>query len=116
MSLFSSALSNLKELSLDKNYLTDIPTPALQALPLLEDVSLGVNDIRTVPSGSLNLPALKSLSLEVNQIDYIPRDAFQMSANLLYLYISNNRLVSTQLMAEEKFPNSRHYLLQSTGG
>ncbi|CAD6187477.1 unnamed protein product [Caenorhabditis auriculariae] len=87
-------LEKLSQLSLDKNLFQNIPSEALANVPSLEDLSLGVNQIISVPQNSLPLPNLKSLSLEVNQIRHIPSDSFQSLPSLTYLYLGNNLLTS----------------------
>lgn len=48
-----------------------IPEDALQLVPTLEQLSLGVNEIETIGVKALQLPNLKSLSLEVNKVRII---------------------------------------------
>ncbi|CAL2051471.1 unnamed protein product [Caenorhabditis brenneri] len=87
-------LENLSQLSLDKNLLSEIPSQALENVPTLEDLSLGVNKIHMISKDALPLPNLKSLSLEVNQIRLIPADSFSQTPLLSYLYLGNNLLTS----------------------
>lgn len=61
-------LEDLRILALDKNLFTEIPTESLRSLVTLEEFSMGVNHIKSIPIGALPLPNLKSLSLEVNQV------------------------------------------------
>ncbi|EFO98202.1 hypothetical protein CRE_15290 [Caenorhabditis remanei] len=87
-------LENLSQLSLDKNLLSEIPSQALENVPTLEDLSLGVNKIHVISKNALPLPNLKSLSLEVNQIRLIPSDSFEQTPLLSYLYLGNNLLTA----------------------
>lgn len=101
-----AGLTALRDVNLDKNFFTSVPTATLQQVNVcteakrgnkkaqvrtLEDLSLGLNNIKELSTAALPFPALKALSLEGNDLEHIPRDAFQQTNNLLYLYIGINR-------------------------
>ena len=100
-----AGLTALRDVNLDKNFFASVPTAALQQVGIstgtqtrqrtqvrtLEDLSLGLNNIKELSNAALPFPALKALSLEGNDLEYISRDVFQQTNNLLYLYIGINR-------------------------
>ncbi|CAI2358270.1 unnamed protein product [Caenorhabditis sp. 36 PRJEB53466] len=89
-------LENLVHLSLDNNLLTDVPLKSLENVQTLEDLSINVNNLLTVPASPLPLPSLISLSLEVNQVRAVNSEFFSMLSQLTYLYLGNNYLTTIQ--------------------
>lgn len=87
---FVGGLTSIQEINFDKNFLSNIPTPALRILHTLEDLSFGVNQLTDIPLDSLPFPNLKSLSLEVNRIEKLDPNVFLSTQSLLYLYLSAN--------------------------
>ena len=67
--------------------------------PLLEDIQLQKNKLKTVPTALFKLPGLQKLNLSHNEIDRLPYDMWS-SAALYDLNVSHNRLKDLPFSSE----------------
>ncbi|XP_053612441.1 leucine-rich repeat, immunoglobulin-like domain and transmembrane domain-containing protein 2 [Plodia interpunctella] len=96
-------LTNLVELDLTKNLLTQIPTDTFKEVPFLRDLILAQNPIRTIHSDALNnLSNLVKLDLSGCEIREIAPDAFRTVLALHNLKLNQNKLRELPLESLEK--------------
>lgn len=87
------SVTNLVELHLAHNFLSSVPTIALQNCPNLRKVYFNYNSITKLSNNSFaDLIQLQIIDLSNNQIDTIEAHAFFGLKNLKTLKINNNRL------------------------
>ncbi|XP_039510311.1 malignant fibrous histiocytoma-amplified sequence 1 [Pimephales promelas] len=86
-----SQLTNLKELNLSKNEITDFPLE-IKGLRQLETLYMNQNRIKTIPENVFtSLVKLKFLKLSTNRLEKLPIDV-NSCQDLTYLNLSNNCL------------------------
>ena len=86
--------SNLEELSLNNNFLTEIPK-AIHHMANLRNVDLSANVIGVLKRESLQgLPKLTALKLSRNELSRIGEGAFKEAPSLQHLDFSANRFLS----------------------
>ncbi|KAF4523353.1 hypothetical protein B566_EDAN005507, partial [Ephemera danica] len=87
-------MTSIRALELDDNLLTEIPT-AIIDLPILQQLSLSNNRIRSIPSGLLQkCPQLALLELRGNPLAAVHPDAFASLPHLRRLIVSDARELS----------------------
>lgn len=87
-------MENLKELSLYKNLLAELPEDAFDDLLKLEDLSLSQNEIVKLGENLFRkLVDLKELFLRSNRIETIQATLFEANTKLEVIWLQNNRLV-----------------------
>lgn len=95
----ANGTSRLRELRLAYNYLSEIQSEFLRALPELQSVDLSYNRIRNVSARAFSeLPALRHLSLAGNLLANLAPRAFCVIPHLEALDLYDNRL--TELSTE----------------
>ena len=94
---FQEDHTNLRELSLSRNLLDEVPTDALAILHKLQKLDLSFNNISIIRNGSfLNLSSLTELILTSNQLHTIEDDGFSgVKSSLRYLRLNNNSLLKS---------------------
>jgi hypothetical protein len=86
-------LTSLMRLNLSKNKLTDLPRDIFENLRDLTQLHLGFNLLADLPTGIFdNLSALKVLILRDNRIETLQEGIFDTLGNLRTLYLSGNEL------------------------
>ncbi|XP_067305915.1 malignant fibrous histiocytoma-amplified sequence 1 [Pseudorasbora parva] len=86
-----SELTNLKELNLSRNEITDFPSE-IRGLRQLETLYLSQNSIKTIPENVFpSLGKLNFLKLSTNRLEMLPNDLSRCQ-DLTYLNLSNNCL------------------------
>ena len=89
---FEEDHTNLRELSLSRNLLDEVPTDALAILHKLQKLDLSFNNISIIRNGSfLNLSSLTELILTGNQLHTIEDNGFSgVKSSLRYLRLNKN--------------------------
>ncbi|XP_051756883.1 malignant fibrous histiocytoma-amplified sequence 1 homolog [Ctenopharyngodon idella] len=86
-----SQLTNLKELNLSRNEITDFPLE-IRVLHQLEKLYMNQNNIKTIPENVFpSLEKLQFLKLSTNRLEKLPGDVNRCQ-DLTYLNLSNNCL------------------------
>lgn len=86
-------LSNLIELDLAHNELTNLPTNSLVHCPILRKLTLAKNQIRAIKNSAFQtLIHLQSIDLSGNGIELIDSNAFYGLKSLKQLYLHENKL------------------------
>lgn len=86
-----SQLTNLKELNLSRNEITDFPVE-IRALHQLKTLYMNQNNIKTIPENVFpSLENLNFLKLSTNRLEKLPSDISRCQ-DLTYLNLSNNCL------------------------
>ncbi|XP_002410211.3 connectin [Ixodes scapularis] len=94
-------LSNLVDLSIDSNNVTDLEKESIANLPRLKKLDLAGNRLKILPALALiQLPLLETLLLERNQIETIGDLAFADLASLAELDLSDNQI---EALTEQTF-------------
>ena len=88
-----NGLTDLESLTLENNLLTTLPADIFSGLTKLEFLNLSGNKLETLPAGIFNgLINLGRLDLTKNQLKTLPASAFNGLTNLKKLYLSYNQL------------------------
>ncbi|XP_054165846.1 uncharacterized protein LOC128963368 [Oppia nitens] len=86
-------VSNLVDLDISNNFLTTVPTNALQYCPILRKLYFSHNVIKQLTNESFaKFKHLQTIDLSHNTIELIESNAFQGLKNLKQLYLSENKL------------------------
>ncbi|CAD5217459.1 unnamed protein product [Bursaphelenchus okinawaensis] len=91
---FGSELANLKELSLDKCKLTDLPPKLFDNLKGLQSISLIGNPMTSIPASIAKISNLIYLDLSVTELPEIPADSFTKNSKLETIYLNNNKYLA----------------------
>ncbi|XP_061721113.1 chaoptin-like [Cydia pomonella] len=95
-------LTNIKELLLDHNYLTNIETSNFNNMSMLEKLNLSWNNLVGFEDTTFNtMVALRKLDLSSNKINIITKSLFQHNFNLQSLDISLNMISKIEPAAFE---------------
>eukprot|EP00993_Chasmostoma_nieuportense_P007213 NODE_796_length_1860_cov_68.634737_g743_i0.p1 GENE.NODE_796_length_1860_cov_68.634737_g743_i0~~NODE_796_length_1860_cov_68.634737_g743_i0.p1 ORF type:complete len:590 (-),score=169.45 NODE_796_length_1860_cov_68.634737_g743_i0:60-1829(-) len=83
---------NLTSINFSKNALQELPDTmfSAEAMPVLESLEMGNNQLMFVPEGMGQLPALTKLVLSSNKLSSLP-DSLYQSQTLTFLDIGHNR-------------------------
>jgi len=88
-----NTLSNLEELRLEHNQITQVPPQAFAGCSNLRSLHLGHNQIAQVaPQAFAGCSSLESLHLEHNQIARVAPQAFAGCSSLEWLYLEYNKI------------------------
>lgn len=86
-------VSNLIELDLSNNFLTSVPTKALEYCPILRKLNFAHNPIRELVNDTFaKFLHLQTIDLSDDNIESIDVNAFQGLKSLKQLYLNGNRL------------------------
>lgn len=109
--LFSS-LTNLVEVDLSGNYLTNVPTEALKNIPHLRKLSLAHNLLNRLPDHSFGA-SLQSLDLTNCSLKSIDPFALSSLTSLQVLHLALNNLISVSGEAIESLGNLKELTLHA---
>ena len=99
-------LGNLKSLNLNHNKLCGLDEGVMSGLTLLEELTVGNNNIDRFPTVLIDMPHLRDLSLVYNLISTIPHEITGMRA-LENLHLDNNYLSEMPDYVTHQLPSLR---------
>jgi len=86
-------VSNLIELDLSNNFLTSVPSKALEYCPIIRKLNFAHNQIRELVNNTFaKFIHLQTIDLSDNNIEFIDVNAFQGLKSLKQLYLNGNKL------------------------
>ncbi|KZS09145.1 Uncharacterized protein APZ42_026702 [Daphnia magna] len=110
----SASANTLEVLTLSKNMITQVPQQ-VTALPSILNFALSNNNITLITTGALSLAAPSKVYLNNISLDAIEADAFQGDYSYAEIDLTNNNLVSFDLLVFKPILTQMAGIANSTG-
>lgn len=90
---FGALFNKLEKLNISENKLTTFPDSVFEGLVNLKELNLSWNQLKELSYSVFTLPKLEKLYLHSNQLERLPVNVFEELKNLKIFNISRNRLI-----------------------
>uniref|UniRef100_A0A1A7XAD6 TIR domain-containing protein n=1 Tax=Iconisemion striatum TaxID=60296 RepID=A0A1A7XAD6_9TELE len=104
-SLSTEACSQLTEIDLTLNTISELPKGTFQSMKHLRSLNVSLNSLTTIPYDVRSMDSLEVLNLNANLISELTCEDFEQTTHLAELSLNNNKIVKLERCVFENLSN-----------